>query len=51
MGQFAEKVSAVYDKARCLAADEQLRSLKQKLNYPGKDDLNKRISDLIGGIK
>ena len=44
-GEFAEKsMNAVYDKARRLAADEQLRSLKQKLNYPGKDELNKRIS-------
>ena len=33
VSQFAEKsMSAVYDKARRLAADEQLRSLKQKLN-------------------
>ena len=52
VGQFAEKsMSAVYEKARRLAADEQLRSLKQKLNYPGKDDLNKRISDLMWEIK
>ena len=52
VGQFAEKsMSAVYEKARRLAADEQLRSLKQKLNYPGKDDLNKHISDLIEGNK
>ena len=51
-GEFAEKsMTAVYDKARRLAADEQLRSLKQKLNYPGKDDLNKRILGLIGGNK
>ena len=52
VGQFADKsMKAVYDKARRLAADEQLRSLKQKLNYPSKDDLNKRISGLIGGNK
>ncbi|NDH16328.1 MAG: hypothetical protein EBY48_04475, partial [Opitutae bacterium] len=51
-GEFAEKsMTAVYDKARRLAADEQLRSLKQKLNYPGKDELNKRILGLIGGNK
>lgn len=52
VGQFAEKsMTAVYDKARRLAADEQLRSLKQKLSYPSKDDLNKRISGLVGGNK
>jgi hypothetical protein len=50
--EFAEKsMNAVYDKARRLAADEQLRSLKQKLNYPSKDELNKRIMGLIGGNK
>ena len=48
VGQFAEKsMSAVYEKARRLAADEQLRSLKQKLNYPCKYYLNKRISDFM----
>ena len=52
VGQFAEKsMASVYDKARRLAADEQLRRLKQKLNYPSKDELNKRISGLIGRNK
>jgi hypothetical protein len=50
--EFAEKsMNAVYDNARRLAADEQLRSLKQKLNYPSKDELNKRIMGLVGGSK